>query len=149
MSVGVKGAAEIEALLKKLPDQVARRVVQSALRSGGTLIAKEAKAQLRSVDTGLLKSKIGVRGKKGKAQVGILSGGQTVTRKGASKPQFARPTKYAKFIEFGTPTVPANPFMRPALDAKSVEAIRKIGEQMGKGVEREALKMAVRRRIGK
>lgn len=143
MSVRVKGAAEIEAVLKKLPERLARNVVQAALRAGGTLIAKQAKANLEangSVDSGFLKSKIGVSGKKGKAQVGVLTG-QTIVERGG-KMRRARATSYARFIEFGNKNLAAKPFIRPALDEKSVETFRVIGERMGKGVEREARALA-------
>ena len=36
----------------------------------------------------------------------------------------------------------AEPFLRPALDEGGDEAIRKIGQTMGKGVEREARALA-------
>lgn len=142
----VIGAAEIEALLKQLPDKVARKVVGQSLRRGGTSLVKRAKANLesnQSVDSGLLKSKIGVRQSKGKAAVGILKGSQTVTRKGR-KPERATPTRYAHLIEFGTKNIPAKPFLRPALDEGGSEAIKIIGEAMGKGVMKEATIMAAK-----
>lgn len=145
MTIGVRGTREIEALLKQLPERLAKSVVQGALRTGGTVIAKRAKANLDAVgavDTGLLRKSIGVRAGKGSAQVGILSGSATLTRKGRKKAEKAVPTKYAKFTEFGSRKQPARPFLRPALDEGAIEAIRKIGEVMGRGVEREARALA-------
>lgn len=147
----VIGADKLEALLKKLPENVSKKVVTAALRSGAAIIAKQARANLRaspSVDSGLLAGNITSRtrrrSRKGKAVVSVGAARKTaqVVRKGKSKPIKASPSRYAHFIEFGTEKMPAEPFMRPALDTQGGAAIAKIMEMMGRGVEREARKMA-------
>lgn len=141
----IEGARELEALLNKLPERLARNVTQAGLRAGGRVIAKQAKANLRAdgaIDTGLTEEKIGVRARKGKAQVAVRAGAQMKTRKGKSKPELVRPSRYAHLIEFGSRTQPARAFMRPAVDEAAPEAIRKIGEVMSKGVDREARALA-------
>jgi HK97 gp10 family phage protein len=45
---------------------------------------------------------------------------------------------YGAFQEFGTPFVPAAPFIRPALDNKGNEAVTILADELGTGIEREA-----------
>lgn len=127
MAIHVKGAKELEALLKKLPGKVAKRVVNNGLRAGARLIRDEAKAKV-PVNTGKLRDSITVATVKGKVKVGF-------------KPPESR---RAHLTEFGTEFQPAQPFMRPAIDTKATEAIKKIGEVMGKGVAKEAGKVGRR-----
>lgn len=140
------GAAEIEEVLKQLPDRLARQVTGQALRAGGAIIVKHAKQKLASngsIDTGALQKAVTVKsGQQGKAQVGIRRISMTVTRKGRSKPEKVSPARYAHLVEFGTKHSAAEPFLRPALDEGGEEAIRKIGEMMGRGAEREARALA-------
>jgi HK97 gp10 family phage protein len=49
---------------------------------------------------------------------------------------------WGMFLEFGTRNMQAQPFVRPALDAESGRAVREIGKALGRGVEREAKKLA-------
>lgn len=145
MKSTIIGARELEDALKKLPERLAKTVVQGGMRAGGTVIAKRAKQNLEangSVDSRALLTKVGVRSSKGKARVGILTGEVTVTRKGRSKPEVVAPARYAHLVEFGSRAIPAEPFMRPAADEGAEEAVRKIGEVMARGVEREARAIA-------
>ena len=107
----LQGAAEIETLLKLLPGKVAKKVVVSALRQGGNVIAKQAKTNLQShgsVVTGALAASIktiNVRNpSQGSAQVkvGIVGKKLSVVRPGETKPRRIGPGTYAKWVEFGT-----------------------------------------------
>lgn len=107
----LNGAAEIEGLLKKLPEKVAKRVVVSSLRQGGTVIAKAAKSNLAthgSIVTGALSASIKtitVRNPTmGAAQVkvGIVGKKLNVIRPGETKPRRIGPGTYAKWVEYGT-----------------------------------------------
>lgn len=159
----IVGAAELEALLKQLPERVAKNVTTTGLRAGARIIAKAARDRVQanpSVDSGLLAknitSRARKRSRKGSAvvSVGVRGVKQSVVRKGKTKATFANPSRYAHFVEFGTKPrfqektgrytgqMRAEPFLRPALDEKAGEAIIKIGESMGRGVEREAAKLA-------
>lgn len=127
MAVHVKGAAELERLLKQLPGKVAKRVTNNGLRAGARIIRDEMKDRVKVV-TGELQDSITVATVKGEVKVGF------------TKPASRR----AHLLEYGTETQRAQPFGRPAIDAKATDAIKKIGEIMGKGVEREAGKIARR-----
>lgn len=125
--VAVRGAKELEALLKKLPAKVAKRVVNNGLRAGARIIRDEMKAGV-PVDTGELRDSIRVATVKGQVKVGF-------------EPPASR---RAHLTEFGTEFQPAQPFARPAIDARGPDAIRKIGEVMGKGIAKEAGKVGRR-----
>lgn len=107
----LEGAAEIEGLLRKLPDKVAKKVVVSSLRQGGNVIAKQARANLAShgsVVTGALSASIRtitVRNPSlGAAQVkvGVVGKKLNVIRPGETKPRRIGPGTYAKWVEYGT-----------------------------------------------
>ncbi len=149
----VEGAAQIEAFLRQLPEKVAKKVTTAALRTGGTVVAKAARAKLRanpSVDTAMLVTHIGVSTKKrptkGSAEVsvGIRKGKALLVRKGKKKAQLVNPARYAHFIEFGTEHSKAEPFMRPALDTSGSAAVAKVIESAAKGINRETARLASR-----
>lgn len=151
MSMKLIGAKEIEALLKQMPERIAKKVTVGALRAGAGVIARQARANVRanpSIDSGLLArnitSRARKRSKKGAAvvSVGIARKAAQVVRKGRTKATKASPSRYAHLVEFGTEHSRAEPFLRPALDEKGSEAIARIGEAMGKGIAREARKLA-------
>ena len=107
----LEGAAEVEALLKGLPGKVAQKVVLSSLRQGGTVLAKQAKANLsenHSIRTGALASQIRNftirRPREGSAQVTVGVGGKsfTMTNLSTGKSMVIKPAKYAKLVEYGT-----------------------------------------------
>lgn len=144
-------AKELEALLRKLPENVSKKVVTAGLRSGAAVIAKDARQNLRnspSIDSELLAKSITSRARKRSnkgarvVSVGASRATSQVVRKGRSKATKATPSRYAHLVEFGTEHMSAEPFLRPALDNKGSEAISKIMEMIARGVEREARKLA-------
>ncbi|CAN5335385.1 hypothetical protein BH10PSE12_BH10PSE12_02720 [soil metagenome] len=155
MSIHINGAKEVEALLKQLPERLAKNVTTNALRAGARIIAKRAREIVvanPSIDSGLLAKNITARARRRSRQgraygaatvsVGVARVAKMVVRKGKKKAEKASPSRYAHLVEFGHDNVPAEPFLRPALDEKAIEAITRIGEFLGRGVEREAAKLA-------
>lgn len=148
--IGVRGLAECEAVLNALPERLARTVVTSGLRAGATVIARIArnKVKANSSDTGALASKIGTKSAKPNGQgqarvsVGIRSGGLTLTPKGRTKPRRIVPRRTAHMVEFGTKHSAADPFMRPAGDEGAGEAVKRMAEVIGRGLDREATALA-------
>ena len=149
----VIGAKEIEALLKSLPEKVAEKVTTAALRAGAAVIARQARTNIKSnpsIDSGLLLKSVTSRAKKRSKKgskvvsVGIRRVKEQVKRKGRKGTSAASPSRYAHFVEFGTKNMKAEPFMRTALQQKGAEAIAKITEFMGRGIAREAQKLAKR-----
>lgn len=131
----VRGMRELAELLNKLGPEIATKVGDSALLAGAKPIVEEAK-RLVPKRSGDLHDAIAARAQR-KLQddtrqvfVGILR----------SAP--GSPSSRAHFTEFGTRHSAAKPFMRPAADAKAADAIREIGKALGRGVAREARKLA-------
>ncbi len=127
----IKGALEMERLLKELGPQLAVKVADEALRAGARVVVEEAK-RLVPVDTGALRDSIVAQ----------------VQRKGSDEEReiligFKVPhSRRAHLTEFGTAHSAAKPFMRPAMDAKASEALEEIGGVLAKGITREAEKLA-------
>jgi HK97 gp10 family phage protein len=138
----LKGGKELQAFLNQLPAKIERNIMRSALRAGAKVIADEAKLNV-PVKDGLLRDSIRVSTRARKGQV-------TASAKAGSRKAW-----YWRFVEFGTaahtikssigsalffnggafksvrhPGARAKPFMRPALDSKSNDAIRAVGRKI-------------------
>jgi HK97 gp10 family phage protein len=134
VSFRVEGAKQIEAALKELGPVAAGRVARSALNRSATPIVRRAR-ELVPVRTSALKKAITKRLRR--------------QRRGSSRQEalvgIERPaSRYAHIVEFGSARQAAKPYLRPAADEKASEALDKLGENLGRGIEREALKIARR-----
>lgn len=135
--INVKGLSELQAFLDQLPAKMERNVMRSALRAGMNVVKDEAKSTSEFADkTGVLRRglKVSTKAKGGKV---------TASLKATGKHGFL-----ARFIEYGTsahmisakdggalafaggmyqsvlhPGQKAQPFMRPALDLQTGNAI--------------------------
>lgn len=126
--IQIKGLRELDAALRKLNERTAARVTGNALAAGGRVIRDEARLAV-PIDTGELHDAIVVRRARGRA-------GQVFVG-------FLKPTsRRAHLTEFGTSKASPRPFMRPALAAGARAAINAIGRMLGRGIEREAAKLA-------
>ncbi len=128
----MKGAKELQRLLKELGPQVASKVGDKALRAGARPIVAEAK-RLVPVRTGALRRAITTaveRRRKGQAERVIVIG-------------FKKPhSRRAHLTEFGTRFTAAKPFMRPALDTKAGAALTAMGDELARGIAEEAAKLS-------
>ena len=129
----ITGAREMSRVLSKLPPKIGGRVLANAVRAGARVIAKEAKARV-PVRTGALKKSIAVRKATGRraSRTGVR------VHVGFLKPVSRR----AHLTEFGTAHSAAQPFLRPAFDSRAPAALAKIGQILGRGIERAATKLA-------
>lgn len=130
----VRGADALERLLRQLPEKVARNVTVNGLRAGGRVLAKGMKARAPKGTTGKL------------AASPTVSSAAKVTRdRGLVAVGFKKPTsRRVHLTEFGTEHSAANPFIRPTLEQDGPAAVKAIGVNIGRGVEREARKLAKR-----
>lgn len=157
------GVEEVEAMLKRLPEVNAKKVVETSLRAGAVVVRRQAKANLtanRSVDTGALRNTLTIRRKTEVPKFGVMTvtlraSGKlyTVVRGGSSRATKARPSKYAHLVEFGHQNrdgshTPAEPFMRPAVETKKNEAVKAIIDGAAKGLVREATKLGAKAKLG-
>jgi HK97 gp10 family phage protein len=129
---GIKGAKEMENLLRQLGPNVASRVGDQALRAGAKPIVDEAKRLVR-VRTGALRDSIVVLGEKRRK-----NDNERVVLIGFRPPVSRR----AHLEEFGTAKQRAHPFIRPALDSRAGDALDEMGKVLARGITREAVKLA-------
>lgn len=107
----IMGANEIERALAGLERRARGQVLGSALRASASVLRKEARRLAPKGATGNLRRSIAVRtNRRQRNSVSLTMG--------------LRPDGfYGRFVELGTSTQSAHPFMRPALQAKSREAV--------------------------
>lgn len=131
MPLQMRGFAELERLLNRLPEDVAKRVTVNALKAGGRVLVKGMKQRARK-RTGQL------------ADSPVVSSAAKATRNRANAVVgFKKPvSRRVHLTEFGTEHSRAFPFIRPTLDEDGVKAIKVIGTNLGAGVERSARKLA-------
>ena len=129
ISAKLSGASEIGRVLDQLPRKLGEKALNAALRKGVRLVQASAKARAHGL-TGKVRKNIRIhklRSPSGGARLDLI-----LAKKGF----------YGIFHEFGTATVPAHPFMRPAFDENAEKAIAAIGDEAGKQVTRAAKKLA-------
>lgn len=125
----VLGAPEIEDLLKKLPEKVAKKVTVNGLKAGGRVLVKGMK-QRAPKKTGKLA-----------ASPMVSSASKATKDRSLAVVGFRKPTsRRVHLTEFGTEHSAAQPFIRPTLEQDGEAAIRQIGEIIGRGIVREAVK---------
>ena len=149
--VRLHGAREMEAVLKQLPDYIAKRVVVGALRQAAVPILEEAQrlAPVGQESKGRVRLRRSKSGKvsisnygKLKLNLGIVNVPDKKTQYSATVAVSVRKAFWGMFVEFGTRFMSARPFMRPAFDAKKFEALNRLGEALGEGIEKAAKKLA-------
>lgn len=129
----VTGIPEIDRALKQLPAVVGKKVIRQALRKGAKVIQAEAK-RLAPVKTGRLKKEIKVRSgnrSRKRVNVNVLVDGE----------KFEGGDFYPAYVEYGTPTAEAHPYMRPAYEKEGANAARIIEKEIAEGIEREVKKL--------
>lgn len=149
----VEGLSKINDLLKQLPQIAQKRVGQSAMRIGANIIKKAAQDKVPERSGELKKSIVVKQDRYGSASINYTIGIEGKARSYAhlvefgAAPHVIRPDKKkalsnGRFFveEIHHPGASAKPFLRPAFDNHQEEVIKKIGQVLGKGVEREALR---------
>lgn len=126
-----KGGKMIADQFRLLEKKVQKKELGKSLRAGVNVIVKDAKARVpvregrtkRAIRGRVLKEKIkGFR----MAVIGVLVGKSRDDTKGSF---------YAYWIEKGTRFMAAQPFLRPAMDAKHPEALNKVADNMKKVIQ--------------
>lgn len=140
------GMKELKERLKLVSDDIINKGGRSALRSAANVIRKEAKLNAERIDDPNTPEKIAdniaVRWdrdtfrKTGNPafKVGVLGGAKKGGKKsGAGK---GGDTFYWRFIEFGTESIHAKPFLRPAMDTQQKQAIDKFVDAYKKQLDK-------------
>ncbi len=134
---GMSGARELERVLRKLPRRLAERELTSAARAGANVIRKEARARVpRGSAPSAATEKYGPLHKNIRV-ARVKKTGLSVEMAIHNGRAF-----WGSFLEFGTRHIAARPWMSPAFDTSVRPALAKVGERMGKGLEKTARELA-------
>lgn len=117
-AVEVSGFKELEAQLRKLPEDLQREALEDAVRDGAAVVRYEA-MRLVPVRTGKLKRSLTIRVTKQRN-----TGGDPRGEVGPSKQE----QHIGRFQEFGTAHHAAQPFLRPAIETRAQEVIQLMGD---------------------
>lgn len=144
-SITLKGAKDLERVLKALPEKMAQRALFSGLNFASKPMLDEMKRLVHVRAGGAIKSFTGGKGRR----PGLLKA--SLRRRRAKSSGGGKTTAtievgsfgvfYAHLEEYGTKHSPAHPFIRPAFDKHARETIDRMGTQLGKRVEKEAEKL--------
>jgi HK97 gp10 family phage protein len=158
--VKLHGLDEVLRMFETLPKAVTGKGGRDALRKGARVIRKQELLNLRAVtrnqtasgdreSTGLLAKNVVVS--RGRPAAGIK--GEKVLVRVRKKEYTVRPdgsgrsgkavtntVANAQRLEYGTNEQPAEPWIRPAFQAKAAEAIRTIERELGPAIEKAAAK---------
>lgn len=147
----VEGLRELGAAMRELSAKVANRVAGAMTNAGAQVVKKEAISNVvrnPSIETGSLKGSIIVK-KVPKSQTNLTSehivtvrGRGKIIRRGKRKGQRQTSAPHARYVEFGTVNMPAEPFLRPALDQRKEAAAQAMKERGAARIEAEARKAA-------
>ena len=134
VTVEIEGLRFLAQQLENLEAKAQRKVLRGAVRKAARPVMKEMRAKV-PVDEGETKRAIAqsVKVKRSIAHVDI----------GIRRKAKGRPGSRVHFIEFGTVHQPAQPFMRPALDTKKNEAVKRLGEALKEEIDKVTAKARV------
>ena len=144
----VDGLSALYEQLQQLPVKLEKNILRGAIRAGAKPVAAEARRLapvLSSNDPrremGALSKSVrimstGTRG--GTVKGGVVAGGRTTVGRGQNKVK--ADAFYAHFVEYGTVKMTARPFMRPAVDTRTQEAVEATAQYIRDRVEAGDLK---------
>jgi HK97 gp10 family phage protein len=140
LTVNVDGLAELEANLRALPEDLAKKALGMAARKAMRLLQRRI-ANSAPMRTGQLKR--GVRIRSAFTGDGVRGGTINVSIGVVLKPK-EESAFYGKFLELGTVKMNKHPFMKPEFDAGAPEVIRQFAVELDAAIERVARKARVR-----
>lgn len=142
-----KGLKDLEEELVALGANEGRKVLTRAARKAFAPVLEAARAAA-PVDTGLLRDNIVIRTQKPKDGANVVNVGLWVKKSKEQRqskyrsPEAQRPPSYQSahwrwhFIEGGTSTQAARPFLRPALDANAEKVVGELRGELRKAIDR-------------
>ena len=136
MNIKIEGLKELERKLLGMAPKLAKNGLRSAVAAGSRVIMAEARKNV-PVDTGTLRRAIYMK------QIREQSSNSKQTyfvgvRRGKSEQKKNRDGYYFGFVEFGTARMAAQPFLRPAFEAKKTDAVEVIKRRLAERVEKLA-----------
>jgi HK97 gp10 family phage protein len=131
LEFNVKGLEEAFKALEQLPAKMEKNILRGAIRAAAKPVAEDARRRapvLKDADprrvAGALAKSIRIRSVnfiQGMLRGGVAAGGGV--KVGRGKKAVAADAFYARFVEKGTAKMSPRPFLRPAVDTKTPEAI--------------------------
>lgn len=127
----IKGAEELEKALQQLPYKFRKSIAKKAIRAGANVLLQKAREYVPVGPTGNLKKSLGLVARSRAQGDAVISVATRITKgfKGY----------HAHLLEFGTVKMPAQPFLRPALDSSSPAVIKRVGEVILENIQKGAL----------
>lgn len=156
MTIQVEGLKELQRYLHQLPQEIQKRPLRSAVAAGAKVIADAAINNAPQGETGNLRKSIyryrsrsqsatgketflvGVR--KGKAKFRDNARNRRLGRVGKTY-QTQGEAYYWRFIEFGTSSQTARPFLRPAFERNKEDAVNVMKNRLRQSIEQQAKKL--------
>lgn len=138
--VRIDGLAALERSMRELTVDLRGKVARAGTNAGAQIVRKAAKANIErspSIDTGDLRDAVIVR-RIPPAET-VLDSEHIVTVRGRGKPYNKKGQKIARaphahFVEFGTVKMPAEPFLRPALEQNVKAATEALADRLRKRI---------------
>ena len=139
----LKGFDELDRKLHELPGKVGKKALADSTKAGGKVIRDEAERRLgfskkhlsmrtKSSMDGTAETKVIPR--KDKWYLRLIEFGTSPIRK-VKKKKVLYSAKLGKFFGKDVKGLSARPFMRPAFDSKKEEAVRAMGDVLGRKIE--------------
>lgn len=122
--IQITGLKELDRALQELAWPAARRALRKGMRQGANVVRDEARAKA-PIDSGNLKRRIRTRERSEEA--GNMRFDIEVPRSAF----------YGRFLEYGTSKMAAKPFLRPAAEAKTEEAVTVMRDALSEAIEIE------------
>lgn len=133
--LGLKGKKSLAKKFARVKFQMQKKILMQALRAGAKPVQASAKSNAPHGVTGNLARTIKIRVLKSKRKglhgIGVMTG----TREKLEIPS-DDPYYYPMAVETGHGSVPAQPFMRPALDANRERALAIIAREIEAGIKK-------------
>lgn len=136
VTMKVEGLRELGERMRQLSAKVATQTAARAVNAGAQIVKKQAKANITSspsVEKGYLLDAV-ITKKIPKSQTSLTAeyvvtvrGRGKVNKKTGKRQAFA---PHAAFVEYGTVHMPAEPFLRPALERKQHQAVSAIKDKL-------------------
>ena len=155
-TVKIEGLAELGKALRELPDRVAKNGLRVSVYAGAKVVRDEARARAPKAQQpfgpnkpppGTLKRSVIMKHIPGLSSLTRQTFFVTVRhgkkyRKQGKKGNLSQDAWYWRFVEFGTRKMRAQPFLRPALEAKRREAGQAMKDRLSERIEMEASKLS-------
>lgn len=140
VTIRVDGLRELGERMRKLSEKVNKRLGRSSTNAGAQLVKKKAKSNIvssPSVDTGSLRDSVIVKKVKSSltSEHIVTVRGRGKTSKKTGRKQTEAP--HARFVEYGTIHMPAEPFLRPAFESEQGAAVEEIKRKLEQGIIKE------------